>query len=83
MASPLYLWAETKLDRRNGIIKRERAYHMLYTISILYIFWMSYVQLISVLCPGRGGGGGGGGRGGGATVLGSILIIFHSFLPIN
>ena len=74
MASPLYLWAETKLDRRNGIIKRERAYHMLYTISILYIFWMSYVQLISVLCPGRGGG---------ATVLGSILIIFHSFLPIN
>ena len=77
MASPLYLWAETKLDRRNGIIKRERAYHMLYTISILYIFWMSYVQLISVLCPGRGGGGGG------ATVLGSILIIFHSFLPIN
>ena len=60
MASPLYLWAETKLDRRNGIIKRERAYHMLYTISILYIFWMSYVQLISVLCPGRGGGGEGG-----------------------
>ena len=59
MASPLYLWAETKLDRRNGIIKRERAYHMLYTISILYIFWMSYVQLISVLCPGRGGGEGG------------------------
>ena len=58
MASPLYLWAETKLDRRNGIIKRERAYHMLYTISILYIFWMSYVQLISVLCPGRGGRGG-------------------------
>ena len=57
MASPLYLWAETKLDRRNGIIKRERAYHMLYTLSILYIFWMSYVQLISVLCPGRGGGG--------------------------